>query len=163
MKIKLKSIITLFVAAVFFTSCSSDDDATPDTQKPVITIAEPHNEDEFAPGSELHFEALFTDNVELRSYKIEIHDDFDDHTHAYTKSSHDVNPWSYEETFTIPAGRTSFDAEHHIDIPTHTNDGVAISEGRYHLGVFLTDAAGNQTEAFREIHIEGDSDHDHDH
>lgn len=164
MKIKLNSILTLIVAAVFLTSCSSDDDATPDTEKPSIVIMEPHDDEEIAPGGEIHFEALFTDNVELASYKIEIHDDFDDHTHAQLKSSHDLNPWSYEEVFQIPAGQKSFTAEQHIDVPT-TFNGQPISEGVYHLGVYVTDTAGNEEQAFLSIHIEGEhveEDHGHD-
>lgn len=162
MKIKLNSILVLFVAAVFLTSCSSDDDAAPDTQKPTISIVEPHNDEEIAPGGELHFEAVFTDNVELESYKIEIHDDFDDHTHAQLKSSHDLNPWSYEEVFQIPEGQTNFEAIQHIDIPSMFN-GEAISEGIYHLGVYVTDTSGNEEQAFVSIHIEHDEDEDHDH
>lgn len=160
MKIKVNSILTLFVAAVFLTSCSSDDDATPDTQNPSISIVEPHDEEEVAPGSELHFEAVFTDNVELASYKIEIHDAFDDHTHSIMKSSHENNPWSWSQVFEIPAGLTSYEAVEHIDIPTEIN-GEAISEGHYHFGLYVTDAAGNEEQAFFEIHIEGDA-HDHD-
>lgn len=156
MKTQIKSILTIFIAAVLFTSCSDDDDAVIDTEKPQIAIIEPHDEDEFAPGSELHFEATFTDNVELASYKIEIHDDLDGHTHAINKSSHDLNPWSWEDTFTIPAGRTSFDAVHHIDIPAEI-DGNPISEGVYHVGVFVTDASGNQQEHFIQIHIEANA------
>lgn len=152
MKITFNIFTLLFAVTVLFTSCS-DDDTVIDTQKPAITIVEPHAEDAFAPGTELHFEAVFTDNVELSSYKIEIHDDFDEHTHATNKSSQDLNPWSYEETFTIPAGRTSFEAVQHIDIPAEKN-GMPISEGVYHVGIFVTDKAGNQQEAFLEIHIE---------
>lgn len=163
MKIKLNSILTLIVAAVFLTSCSSDDDAAPDTQKPTISIIEPHNDEEIAPGGELHFEALFTDNVELASYKIEIHDDFDDHTHSQLKGSHDLNPWSFEQVFQIPAGQTSFEAVQHIDIPTMIN-GELISEGIYHLGVYVTDTSGNEEQAFVTLHIEGEhEDEDHDH
>lgn len=165
MKFKLNSILTLFIAAVFLTSCSSDDDATLDTEKPTISIIEPHNDDEIAPGGEIHFEALFTDNVALASYKIEIHDDFDDHTHAQVKSSHDLNPWSYEEVFQIPAGQTSFEADNHIEVPT-TFNGQPISEGIYHLGVYVTDTSGNEEQAFVTIHIEndhGDEDEDHGH
>ncbi len=152
MKTQIKSILPFFLAAVLFTSCS-DDDTVVDTEKPQISVAEPHNLDEFTPGSELHIEATFTDNVELSSYKIEIHEDFDDHTHAINKTSHDINPWSLDETFTIPAGKTLYDAVHHFDIPTEIN-GNPISEGVYHLGIFVTDASGNQQEQFIEIHIE---------
>lgn len=155
-----KSIIPFFIVSVLFTSCS-DDDTVIDTEKPQISITEPHAEDAFAPGSEMDIMAVFTDNVELSSYKIEIHDDFDGHTHAVNKTQ-EVNPWSYEETFTIPSGQTSYEAHQHIDIPAELN-GNPITEGYYHLGIFVTDAAGNQSEAFLQIHIEADADHDHDH
>ncbi|MFO7721139.1 MAG: DUF4625 domain-containing protein [Gillisia sp.] len=157
MNIKFNSILTLIVAAVFLTSCSSDDDAR-DTEKPTISIMEPHNDEEIAPGGELHFEAIFTDNVALASYKIEIHDDFDVHTHSILKSSDNLNPWSFEQVFQIPAGQRSFEAVHHIDIPTMIN-GQAISEGTYHLGIYVTDTSGNEEQAFLTIHIEDDHDH----
>lgn len=155
MKFKLKSILTLFIAAVLFTSCSSDDDAALDTQKPTIAITEPNNDEELAPGGEVHFVAVFTDNVALASYKIEIHDDFDDHTHAQAKNTHDVNPWSFEQVYTIPAGQTSFNADEHIDIPI-TFNGEPISEGIYHFGIYVTDTSGNEEQAFLSIHIEGE-------
>lgn len=162
MKTSIKLFLPVLAAAGFLTSCSNDDDAVIDTQKPTISIDEPHNEDEVAPGGELHIEAVFTDNVELASYKIEIHEDFDDHTHAVNKSSHDVNPWSYDEVVPIPAGQTSFEAIHHLDVPTQIN-GETISEGTYHLGIYLTDTAGNEEQAFVEFHLDGDHDGDHDH
>ncbi|WP_051205286.1 DUF4625 domain-containing protein [Salinimicrobium xinjiangense] len=155
MKTKLKFFTFVIAATLVFTSCS-DDDTVVDTQKPTITIVEPHTEEEFVPGSVLLFEAVFTDNVELASYKIEIHEDFDEHTHAFNKSSQDLNPFAYEQTFTIPAGRTSFEATQEIAIPAELN-GQPISEGAYHLGVFVTDKSGNQQEAFLEIHIEADA------
>lgn len=153
-------IVSLFVA-----SCSEDDDATIDTEAPEITIVEPHNEEEVAPGGEIHFDAIFTDNVELASYKVEVHNAFDDHTHSVVKQEeHQDNPWSYNEVFTIPAGQTSFEAHHHISVPAEIN-GEPVSEGHYHFGVYVTDAAGNESQAFLELHLEaGDEDHDdHDH
>lgn len=159
MKTRLRLILPILLAAVIFTSCSNDDDAV-DTQKPVISIIEPHDEEELAPGGEVHFEAIFTDNRELASYKIEIHDDFDEHTHSLNKSSHQDNPWVWSKVFEIPAGLTSYEAVQHIDIPTEIN-GQPISEGVYHFGVFLTDRAGNEEQAFLEIHIEEGQDHDH--
>lgn len=160
MKTKLVYLFSL-TATMFLTSCSNDDDAV-DTVDPVIAINEPHDEDGFAPGGEIHFDALFTDNVALASYKIEIHEDFDGHTHGFTKQAEQDNPWSFEQVFNIPAGQKSFTAEQHIDIPEMLN-GEAISEGAYHFGVFVTDAAGNESQAFLEIHIEHDHDgHDHD-
>lgn len=160
MKTKLIYLFSL-TATMFLTACSNDDDAVVDTVAPVIAINEPHDEDEFAPGGEIHFKALFTDNVALASYKIEIHEDFDSHTHGVTKQSSQDNPWSYEQVFTIPAGQKSFTADHEIEIPMMINN-KPISEGAYHMGVFLTDAAGNESQVFLEIHIEeGAEGHDH--
>lgn len=159
MKINARLFLPVLLAAGLFTACSDDDDVIVDTEAPAITINEPHDDDEVAPGEELHFEAVFTDNVELGSYKIEIHDDFDDHDHA-VKSSHDVNPFHYEQDFTIPEGGTSFDAVHHIEIPTEL-DGAPLSEGAYHLSVFVTDAAGNQQEAFVDFEIGDEHEDEH--
>lgn len=163
MKTKLIYLFSLS-AALFITSCSGDDDAVVDTQAPAIDIVEPHNEEEIAPGGEVHFDALFTDNVELASYKIEIHNDFDDHTHSVLKQEdHQDNPWSYSEVFTIQPGQTSFDAHHVIPVPTELH-GEPISEGRYHFGVYVTDTAGNESQAFLELHIEeGHEDDGHSH
>lgn len=161
MKIRARFFLPALLAAGLFTACSDDDDAVVDTEAPEITIMEPHDGDAVAPGEELHFEAVFTDNVELGAYKIEIHDDFDDHDHAVNKSSHDVNPFYYEQDFTIAGGETSFEAVHHIDIPIEL-DGEALSEGAYHLSVFVTDAAGNQQEAFVNFEIGDDHDHEED-
>lgn len=156
MKTKLVYLFSI-TTSLFLASCSNDDDAVVDTQAPVIAVAEPHDEDVIAPGGEIHFEAMFTDNVELASYKIEIHNVFDDHTHSAVKQTDaQDNPWSYSEVFTIPAGQTSFEATNHIEIPTEIN-GQPVSEGAYHFGVYVTDAAGNEEQAFLELHIEGNA------
>ncbi|WP_424492383.1 DUF4625 domain-containing protein [Salinimicrobium sp. GXAS 041] len=160
MKTKLVYLFSI-TASLFLASCSEDDDVIIDTEAPEISIAEPHDEEEIAPGGEIHFDALFTDNVELASYKIEIHSAFDGHTHAMTKQEdHQDNPWSYSEVYTIENGQTSFEAHHHIPVPAEIG-GEAISEGHYHFGVYVTDAAGNEEQAFLEIHIAGNHD-DHD-
>lgn len=152
------NLFLFLLAAVIFTGCSSDD--TVDTQKPTISVLEPHDDEEIAPGGEIHFEALFADNVALASYKIEIHNAFDDHTHATYKSAH-TNPWSYSNEFVIPGGVKTFAAEQHIDVPTEIN-GAPISEGHYHFGVYVTDLAGNEQQAFLEVIIEtGAGDHQH--
>lgn len=162
MKTRLIYLFTLTVT-FFITSCSEDDDAVIDTQAPQINISEPHDEEEIAPGGEVHFDALFTDNVELASYKIEIHNSFDDHTHAVLKQEdHRDNPWSYSEVFNIPSGQSSFDAHHIIPVPAEIG-GEPVSEGHYHFGVYVTDASGNESQAFLELHIEGGHDDADDH
>lgn len=136
-------------------------------QAPTIIIADPVEGEKITPGGEIHFDALFTDNVELASYKLEVHNGFDEHTHSSTKQAQDKdNPWSYSEVFEIEPGSTSFEAHLHIHVPAELN-GEPVSEGHYHFGVFLTDAAGNESQAFLEVHIEtrehDHEDHDHEH
>ncbi|GHA37885.1 hypothetical protein GCM10007103_19310 [Salinimicrobium marinum] len=164
MKTRLIYLFSI-IASLSLTSCSEDDDVAIDTQAPQISIAEPHEEEEIAPGGEIHFDAIFTDNVELASYKVEVHNSFDGHTHSVLKQENGQdNPWSYSEVFTIEAGQTSFEAHHHIAVPAEIN-GEPVSEGHYHFGVYVTDAAGNESQAFLELHIEArHEDHDdHDH
>jgi hypothetical protein len=162
MKTRLVYLFSI-TATLLFASCSEDDDSVIDTEAPEVMISEPVDEEEIAPGGEIHFDALFTDNAELASYKVEIHNAFDDHTHAEAKQEGAKdNPWSYNEVFEIEPGQTSFEAHHHISVPAEIN-GEHISEGHYHFGIFVTDAAGNESQAFLELHIEGDhDDHDHD-
>lgn len=161
MKIRSIYLFSLTIALSII-SCSDDDDNIIDTQAPEISIIEPHDEEEIAPGGEIHFDAIFTDNVELASYKIEVHNDFDEHTHAVLKQEdHQDNPWSYSEVFTIPAGQTSFEAQVEIPVPSEIG-GEPVSEGQYHFGVYVTDTAGNESQAFLELHIEeGHEDHAH--
>lgn len=170
MKIRLVYLFSLSVTLVL-TACSDDDDIIVDTQAPVIEINNPTEGQAISPGSVIHFDADFTDNVELSSYKIDVHNAFDGHSHqtrTMAVSSGDDsqdNPWNYNEVFSIESGQDNFHAHEHISIPTEIN-GQPVSQGHYHFGVFLTDAAGNESQAFLEIHIEeghGDHDHDHDH
>ncbi|MCH4823877.1 DUF4625 domain-containing protein [Gramella lutea] len=159
MKDYLKILLVLLTVTVF-TACSDDDDAL-DSEKPTIMMSEPEDGEEFEIGGELHFDIDLTDNQGLASYKVDIHNNFDGHTHSVAKQQEE-ELWSYQETFQIAGNPTSFEAHEHIDIP----EGIA--EGEYHLGVVVVDAAGNQEEAFVEImigHHDGDHDDhdDHDH
>ena len=152
--------LMLALACVFtisFTSCSSDDDK--DMTYPVINTtdvqASPINGQTFKPGDVIHFMCLFTDNKELGSYNIEIHNNFDHHTHSTASGEeegeddddhdHDhehgheaENAWVYNESYAIPAGTRSYTAQHDITIPT------GIATGDYHFMVRLTDRAGWQ-------------------
>lgn len=155
MKDYLKILVVLLTVTVF-TACSDDDDAL-DTEKPSIMLTEPENGEEFEIGGELHFDIELADNQGLASYKIEIHNNFDGHTHSVVKQEEET-PWSYDETVQISGNPLTHDAHEHIEIP----EGIA--EGEYHFGIIVVDAAGNQAEAFADImigHHEGDHDHDH--
>lgn len=83
MRIKLYlPIISLLAMSVFvFISC---DDSDSDTTKPVIELHEPEEGQALKIGSEygVHFEMDLSDDVMLKSYMIEIHSNFDHHSHG---------------------------------------------------------------------------------
>jgi hypothetical protein len=147
-------------------SCSSDDDAPRDSVAPIITLNEPFEDEIIAPGGEVHFDADFTDNEALQSYKIDIHYAGDGHSHrpiTFDEDHDHGEEWAFEITGMISG--TSANAHMHIDVPTmieHDGEMHPIKKGAYHFSVFALDAAGNQSLVVRDIFIE-DHDHDHDH
>lgn len=152
-------------------SCSSDDDAPRDSSAPIIVLNEPFEDEEFEPGEEIHFDADFTDDVALQSYKADIHYAGDGHSHrpAPMSENHDHEhehsvEWDFEITGMISG--TSANAHMHIDIPNlieHDGEMHPIKEGLYHFSVFALDTAGNQSMIVRDIFIESHHDNDHDH
>ena len=128
---------------------SSDDEETKDMTYPVINttdiVAVPTDCQVFKRGDVIPLNLLFTDNMELGAYNIEIHNNFDHHTHGTSSvecpmeaEKKPVNPWVYNQDFTIPAGQRSYTARHDITIPSD------IDPGDYHFMVRLTDHAGWQ-------------------
>jgi hypothetical protein len=138
------------VATLGFSSCSSsDDDAPKDMTQPVITeqgiTANPIDCQVYQRGETIPFHYVFTDDTELGNFNIEIHNNFDHHTHstsstecALADKKAPVNPWVYNKDFTIPAAQRSYDARIDIEIPAD------IDPGDYHFMVRLTDKAGWQ-------------------
>jgi len=169
----LTSLILLGAAA--FTSCEKDD---VDNEKPVIRLIAPEEDEEIRPGSDIHFDVEFSDNVALGSYKVNIHWG-EDHTHSATLSTRAEEegepferPWLEKEFIALGdepiAGKRSVTVHHHhIVIPeTITVDGVEkpIKEGHYHFMVHCIDEAGLETFVAREIVISSEADeHDHHH
>ncbi|MFI3298546.1 MAG: DUF4625 domain-containing protein [Rikenellaceae bacterium] len=166
MKKNLKSLafIALTLFASTFISC--DKEGT-DTTKPTITLGEPVDGEEITAGntSGVHFEAEFEDDVELGSYKVDIHSNFDGHSHvsALTKSDETVD-FSFTQTWDISGQRNASVHHHEIIIPEDA------TPGNYHMMIYCTDAAGNESYIATSIVIVAsdgteseDDDHDHDH
>lgn len=144
------AVISILLTSAVFTSCEKDD---VDNTKPTINIVEPANEEILHAGEEIHFDCEFIDDVELKSYKIEIHINADGHSHTKTILEAET-PWTYSNTWDFEAGKKNADIHHHeIVIPT-TIDGVEIQHGEYHFGVYCTDVAGNESNVFIGIDIE---------
>ena len=99
----------------------------------------------FKRGDVIPFNSLFTDATELGAYNIEIHNNFDHHTHSTSSveceigaKKEPVNPWVYNQDFMINGGQRSYTARHDIKIPAD------IDAGDYHFMIRLTDRAGWQ-------------------
>lgn len=144
-----KTFLSLILLCALSACSSSDDSESKDMTYPEISdkgiVAVPTDCDVFNRGEVIPFNYLFTDDTELGSYNIEIHNNFDHHTHstssvecAMDAKKEPVKPWVYNQDFAIPAGQRSYTARHDIAIPADADP------GDYHFMVRLTDRAGWQ-------------------
>ena len=147
MKILKITVLILAIAVVVY-ACKSDIDE----EKPVISIyfdgAFPINCDTIYIGDTNTIQLLFTDNKELGSYSINIHDNFDHHSHSteveecsLEEIKDPVNPFILQNDYTIPEGLTEYKATINLYLPNGDNEG-AYDEGDYHFFISLVDAEG---------------------
>jgi hypothetical protein len=128
------SVICLMAAFSFLVvSCEESD-----TTKPVINLIEPEDGDSLQIGDDIHFEMELSDNEELKSYKVEIHNNFDNHGHTRAGNSEETVAFTFEKTWNV-SGKNTHVHHHEIFIPENA------TEGNYHLMVYCTDAAGNES------------------
>ena len=150
MKNIIKAIIPLIILSLV--SCENDIDK----QKPVIDItgaeAFPVNCDTIYYGEPFHFIALFTDNKELGSFSIDIHNNFDHHSHSTEVSECNldpvkdpVNPFVFIQDYDIPAGRDEYQTDLVLTIPSENTNGL-FDDGDYHFFISLTDKEGWSTQ-----------------
>ena len=138
-------MIALLATVTFmFSSCDNDDSS--DTTKPLIELHEPEEGQALEIGNEhgVHFEMDLSDDVMLKSYKIEIHSNFDHHSHGGNSRAAQKTAHIHHHDIVIPANATA---------------------GDYHLMVYCTDAAGNESYIARNIKLSNeveDEDHHHD-
>lgn len=147
---KMKTIsAALFLTALSLTSCSSDNESI-DKEYPIINNeaanAFPVQCSQINRGQKITFRAVFSDNASLGSYSLDIHHNFDHHTHSteVTNCETDavkkpVKPMLYINSVTIPDGQKSYEAVQEITIPED------IDPGDYHFMIRLTDKEGWQT------------------
>ena len=169
-------LLTVSSLATVFVACEKVD---VDSQKPVISIIEPSTDEVVNPGDAVHFKVMFSDNMALASYKVNIHGAFDGHSHnSGTRSATDSIAFerTWLETDFIALGETPIvgkqqvTVEHqHIKIPatiSRTVNGVAeempLKEGHYHFIVYCTDESGQESYVAKEIFISYSADgHSH--
>lgn len=140
----------IFGTTLLMVSCSDDSNETQakDIEKPRIEdghVPNPIDCQVYTRGQVIPLRYTFTDNQELGNFNIEIHNNFDHHTHSTSATEctldpkkSPVNPWVFNQSQKIPAGKKSFEAKLDITIPED------IDTGDYHFMIRLTDKAGWQ-------------------
>ncbi|MCM1041586.1 MAG: DUF4625 domain-containing protein [Bacteroides sp.] len=140
----IKKLLLLTLPLLMF-ACKDDKDM----ESPKIAGGEtesPFNCQTILRGGTLPVSFLLTDNEELGSFNIEIHNNFDHHSHStsaedcpFDPDREAVNPWIHNEDTDIPAGLQSYTIDMEIAVP---ND---VDTGDYHFTVRVTDKAGWQS------------------
>ncbi len=141
--------VILLSAIVFFGSNGCTKTET-DTVYPVIDMSSvnafPHDCDTLRIGESFVFRGIFTDNAELGSYSLDIHNNFDHHSHSSSivecpldPIKVPVNPLTFIRDYPIPDGSTRYEAIDTIAIPK------GVDAGDYHLMIRVTDREGWQS------------------
>jgi hypothetical protein len=140
----------LFVFLLFLSSCELGENI--DKEKPVIDLtiqdAFPVNCDTLYFGESFELKVRFSDNAELGSFSIDIHQNFDHHSHSteVTECSlgpvkTPVHPIAFIEDYEIPDGLKEYETD--ISIPLASGDGGGLyDEGDYHFYISLVDKEG---------------------
>jgi len=149
-----KIIILLVVLSILLNACQDDEKPTIDTEKPLIDLtildAFPTSCDTLYFDEPFIVKALLTDNVELGAFNIDIHNNFDHHTHSTEFEQCTLgavktaeNPYVYIQDYTLPV-TNEFTTNVSMTIPS--SDGTDLyDEGDYHFQIRLTDKEGWST------------------
>lgn len=141
----------LLSCAAIISGCSKEEDKSPiDETYPVIDItaanAFPKQCSEIERGSKFTLRATFSDNVELGSVSVDVHHNFDQHSHSTEVNScameakkTAVKPFLLIQDFPIASGLRQHVLEQEIDVPAD------VDAGDYHFLIRVTDKAGWQT------------------
>jgi hypothetical protein len=146
----LKHLVAfIIILACMISACKKD---VKDTEPPLIhsdwASSFPAQCDTLVLGETYSIQLKFSDNQELASFSIEIHHNFDLHSHDgigtecfADTSKTPVYPFYYVNTFQIPSGKTDFLSNSVIWIPEADCCDIPYDDGMYHCKVVLTDKA----------------------
>lgn len=144
-----QKILSLIVMLLVLSSCKKDQETAIDTEYPVIdlkaTNAFPIQCSTVKRGEKFTFRANLSDNVALGSVGIDIHHNFDHHSHSTEVESCQPGPEKTPQKpfvlikdFALPAGAKSHEIAQEIAVPSD------VDPGDYHFMIRLTDQAGWQ-------------------
>lgn len=149
MKIYHKLTFPTAILIILLGSCSKDKESI-DTTYPIIdnsaSDAFPKQCSVLKRGEKFIFRTTLTDNVQLGSISVDIHHNFDHHTHSteiddcgMDPKKTPVKPFLLIQSFPIPAGQKTYQLNTELNIPSD------IDPGDYHFMIRLTDKEGWQT------------------
>ncbi|MGG8495432.1 DUF4625 domain-containing protein [Tenacibaculum sp. TC6] len=148
----------LFILSLIIISCSSDNEE-PDTEKPTITVnyngGFPQSCDVLKKGETYQIKVKVSDNIALASYAIDIHHNFDHHTHDDQGTKCDLDPLKtpitpliFMENHTLKNQLKEYEISHSISIPKN------IDSGDYHCQISVIDVTGWQSRTSIDIKIQ---------
>lgn len=148
----------LFLCCFFLILVSCSEQTVIDEEKPTITVnysgGFPSACENLSRGQNYVIKALVSDNLALASYSIEIHHNFDHHTHddqagdcTVDPLKASVNPFTFSTSNAIDGERTEFEINQSIAIPE------TVDVGDYHLALSVTDITGWQARTSVDIKI----------
>lgn len=157
MKLILKNLFCA-VFVLMFSACSNSSEGTIDEERPTISVnyadGFPQTCETLERGQTYSFRARVTDNVALASYSLNIHHNFDHHTHDDQGAQCElgsikeaVNPLLFIGNHTIENGQTSYEINISVTIPDD------IDTGDYHCAYSVTDQTGWQSRTSVDIKI----------
>lgn len=157
MKLEILKRMVLFSIFIIAASCAKEDEQI-DTEKPVINVsydnAFPKSCAVLKRGNTYIFRALATDNTGIASYGVDIHHNFDQHTHddqpgvcPLDPKKTAVKPMIYMQNFAVPDTGTSYEIYREISIPQD------IDPGDYHCQISVIDKTGWQSRTSVDIKI----------
>ena len=143
---------------LLLTACSSESNVDKDEEKPIISInytdGFPQGCTSLIKGETYNFRAKVTDNKELASYSIDIHHNFDHHTHddqegdcVLDDEKTAINSLIFIENYAIDEGGVDYEINISITIPED------VDTGDYHCSYSVTDATGWQSRTSVDIKI----------
>lgn len=144
MKTKIFFSIALLFSVCSFSSASS---AGEDTTKPVINLRAPEDAAMVRIGGDVHFDLELTDDQMLASYRVEIHDNYNNHKHTEGPAAPAGRNVVFDKTWDISGQKTAHLHHHQIVIPAGTR------VGPYHFVIYCKDAAGNESTLVRDIDL----------
>lgn len=154
---RLKLLSAVLACATVVASCSDSDEEQIDNEKPVITIdyenGFPKACAQLKRGTTYLIRARATDNVGIATYGIDIHNNFDHHTHDDQGKSCPldpikaaVNPMIYMQNFTADNSK-NYEITKEITIPNN------VDTGDYHCQISAIDQTGWQARTSIDIKI----------